>query len=134
MSTFHRSFVSLEKGYQCVIEDDGRVAYAYLMVDNVIVSDLWLYNQAPTPDAAPWSDPSQLPFLNPKEYVEMSSMSVPIRENDDVHVEWVPSEVALQIEVHIYLRGQLYGRLVSGIKPGWTVAAFRNGPLAQRLE
>ena len=33
-------------GRSVVLEDDGRVAYAYLLEKDTIVSDVWLYNVA----------------------------------------------------------------------------------------
>ena len=33
-------------GYSAVFEDDGKVAYAYLLDDGRIVADVWLYNRA----------------------------------------------------------------------------------------
>ena len=32
--------------YSAVFEDDGEVAYGYMVIDKKIVSDVWLYNAA----------------------------------------------------------------------------------------
>ncbi len=51
-----------------IVEDDGRVAYAYLLDGKQMIADVWLYNVAPTPDHQDWKDRSQMPFLNPRDY------------------------------------------------------------------
>ena len=49
--------------YSAVFEDDGEVAYGYMMIDKNIVSDVWLYNTADTPTTSPWRDGAdELPF------------------------------------------------------------------------
>jgi hypothetical protein len=55
-------------GLLVVLEDDGRVAYAYLKDHGAIVADVWLYNVAEAPDQNHWRDKSNLPFLNPGKY------------------------------------------------------------------
>jgi len=51
-----------------MLEDDGRVAYAYLLQDGKVVGDVWLYNVVETPERVDWKDRSQMPFLNPKRF------------------------------------------------------------------
>jgi hypothetical protein len=51
--------------WQVIVEDDDRVAYAYLVRDGRIVTDVWLYNRMPAPQRPPWHEPGPvMPFLN----------------------------------------------------------------------
>ena len=51
-----------------VIEDDGRVGYAYFLDSRGdICGDVWLYNRCPAPDVPEWHDPSGAPFANPSD-------------------------------------------------------------------
>jgi hypothetical protein len=43
-----------------VLEDDGRVAYAYLIIEGQMVGDVWLYNVSPAPDVVDWKDASKI--------------------------------------------------------------------------
>lgn len=52
-----------------IVEDDGKVAYAYLLKGNDIISDVWLYNQQRTPDTIDWTNKVDMLFLNPKNYI-----------------------------------------------------------------
>jgi hypothetical protein len=49
---FEQAFKHDESGSTIVIEDDGRVAYAYFYSpENEIVGDVWLYNRCRAPIA-----------------------------------------------------------------------------------
>lgn len=63
-----RRFEIPDFGMSVVIEDDGRVAYAYLQQHGEIVADVWLYNVVATPDEVTWTDATPMPFLNPRRY------------------------------------------------------------------
>ena len=43
-----------------VLEDDGDVAYAYLLEEGIVVGDVWLYNVSQSPNTIDWSDPSAI--------------------------------------------------------------------------
>lgn len=111
-----------------VIEDDDRVAYAYLLDnDNKIVGDVWLYNVEPAPDRLELLDgPEMMPFLNPKEFCSMESIS---RITYDSNVICVANDGYVSIEVD----GLLVARLKAGAKPGWSRLACKHGPLALKL-
>jgi len=112
----------------CVIEDDGVVAYAYLLVDRKIVSDLWLYNQATTPRELPWQHGGKPPCLNPAEFVDIKRMSAPLDSTDFITVTWRGENEVIGVEIE--LRGIRYGSMSVAAKPGMTIAAKRDGPLA----
>ena len=109
-----------------IVEDDGRVAYAYLLDGKEIIADVWLYNVAPTPDEPDWKDRSQMPFLNPRAYC-VSVTAVRVSENSDINCRWSESGVEVMID------GILTARLEKGSRPGWSRLAAKAGPLAKPL-
>jgi hypothetical protein len=110
-----------------VLEDDGRVAYAYLTDGGKIVADVWLYNIAPTPERVDWRDKTQMPFLNPKKFCKQESFPR-ITEQSNVVC------TARAGQVYVTIDGQLIARLEANVRPGWSKLASRNGPLALPLE
>ena len=115
-----------------VFEDDGRVAYGYLVdIDSPdkIIGDVWLYNRAPTPPAPEWHDRSAAPVLNPARYVRPQVHPNPARDPSDVSFRWL-TDPDHGVVVEILVRGQLAGRIWPGAKPGWAAAAL-DGPLAR---
>ncbi len=89
MSEFFEQIFSLEYGdYSLVIEDDGRVCYAYLLKGQEIIGDVWLYNQDKTPAAVNWKSSEELPFLNPSEFVNEGYDFNPIQSTDQLSVQW----------------------------------------------
>lgn len=113
--------------YSVVVEDDGRVAYAYLREGKRIVADVWLYNRCETPQTPEWTDKSKLPFANPAGFARENDCG-PITSDDQVRVEW--GEESADIHLH----GRLWATFRSGEKPGCCILATRNGPLARPLE
>ena len=119
----------LDANYSVIIEDDGRVAYAYLMAYEDIIGDVWLYNQQESPQQTTW-DATQMPFLNPAEYIDNTTQLSPIKDESDVRCEWDESPDDGTIEVSILIRGKFIAQLVSGSKPGWSTLVVKDGPLA----
>ena len=75
---FSRRYVGSNSGYVVVVDDDGRVGYAYLInFDGRICADVWLYNRCGAPIEPEWNDPSKAPFANPIGYA-MSEMLFPL--------------------------------------------------------
>jgi hypothetical protein len=58
--------------YEVIVEDDGRVAYAYLFQGEKMLAAAWLYNRCITPDAPEWKvtalERHPIPFANSKEF------------------------------------------------------------------
>jgi hypothetical protein len=119
--------------HRCVVEDNGRVAYAYLIREGKMIGDLWLYNQAETPIEPEWRDRTKMPFLNPIAFVDTSTMAQPLQSEDDLEAEWEVGADGVATRVRLYLYGCLYGVLAPAAKPGWSVAVVKDGPLAKLL-
>lgn len=108
-----------------IIEDDGRVAYAYLRQGTKIVGDVWLYNVLTAPEAVDWNDRGQMPFLNPGKYARDEP---PIRIDSRLRIAWTVSGASL------YSGDVLLARLEINRRPGWSRQARIPGPLALPLE
>jgi len=121
-----RRFNEPEGNRSVVLEDDGRVAYAYLLEGDSVAGDVWLYNVGQDPDAVDWRDRSALPFLNPARYC--TGERVPrLRAGSNIDCKWSDQGVTVSID------GVVWAHLQRGAKPGWSRAARVDGPLAKVL-
>jgi hypothetical protein len=119
-------FRHAQTGCSVVIDDDGRVAYAYLRdPDGEIIGDVWLYNRVTEP--ADWSDPSQAPFPNPPSHARPLDRPLPSGPGDFA-VQWLVDDQLLLAEVSLH--GSRLARLSPGAAPGWSVLATAEGPCA----
>jgi hypothetical protein len=142
-----RDFADSESPYRVRLDDDDRVAYAYLIDgeretpnETGIIGDVWLYNVAPTPVEPEWQGLHRvkdrekalelMPFLNPRQYVRSES-AMRLEEATSVVVEWSSEKTERVAEVVV--DGLLYARLKPGAKPGWARLALTDGPCAQSL-
>lgn len=116
-------------GYSAIFEDDGRVAYAYLQDGHGIVADVWLYNHGIAPSEPEWRDPSKMPFANPQGFAS-EDLIKPVNNKTDVQFQWAHDQDESSVAVNILIRGEVFGRLVAGSKPGWSKMAIKDGPLA----
>ena len=129
---FLQKFASPDGEATVVIEDDGRVAYAYwLDAKGVISGDVWLYNRCPAPQQPEWGDCDAAPYANPEAFVDRT-------------VEFSPPVSSSRISIHWHQQGSeriacvlvsdvLFAKLKHGSKPGWSRLAAEDGPLALRL-
>jgi len=132
MSTFYHKIEKPGSNYSVVVEDDGKVAYAYLLYGQAIVGDVWLYNQQETPEQPEWRDKSRTPFLNPKSYVKPVNFA-PLIDAKDVQAIWHEAEDGIKA-VELHLRGQHFALISPGNKPGFSFLAVKDGPLAKVLK
>ncbi|WP_146186662.1 hypothetical protein [Pedobacter sp. HMWF019] len=132
MKEFYDQFpCMLNDVYSVIIEDDGKVAYAYLLKENNVIGDVWLYNQAQTPLIANWTDKKELPFLNSKEFIKQQIE--PINDSYEIDLEWSVSNDLAVDKVLIYIRKELIAKLTPGSMPGWSAVVVKDGPLARVL-
>jgi len=118
-----------DEAYSLLIEDDGRVAYAYLLEYGDVIGDVWLYNQASAPVDSNWFD-QQTPYLNPAEYLTKDAAIKHINNENEIRCEWLASADDGSIEVGIYIRDKFIAQVSSGSKPGWSILVMKDGPLA----
>jgi hypothetical protein len=76
-----------ETGYSAVFEDDGKVAYAYLLSEDRIVADVWLYNRIAAPQEPEWRDRSKAPFANPQGFAA-SEPFPPVLDETEITFAW----------------------------------------------
>ncbi|MGC3945453.1 MAG: hypothetical protein QM762_13220 [Chryseolinea sp.] len=129
---FEQKICHSNNNYSVIVEDDGRVCYAYLMEGTSIVGDVWLYNTIDTPDRVDWSSKEDMPFLNPRPYVDSSKTIQPINSSMDLSITWIMNKKEVK-EANIYIRRTLVAKLEIGYKPGWSTFVIMDGPLAKAL-
>lgn len=115
-----------------LVEDDGKVCYAYMLdEDDKICGDVWLYNRCQTPAEPEWHERENAPFANPASFCCQSSEFFLPGSVEDISVEWTETD---DVEVaRIYLFSRYFAKLVEGAKPGWSLLAAKDGPLARVL-
>lgn len=135
MSEFYKQYICpINTVYSLIIEDDSNVAYAYLLNNSKIVSDVWLYNQKETPKEEDWLQNKNMPFLNSANYVKekIDFQKIVIKSEADVRVEWIHMGDSLkQVEIHI--KGFLIGILDFNSHIGFSTLVKKDGPLAKRI-
>lgn len=131
---FIKKYECDDKEHSLVIEDDGKVAYAYLLKDNKIVGDVWLYNRCKTPEKPEWKNPKLMPFANPVDFVkEIEGITCPPESDMSFDIKW---KFNMNQEVEcacIYLDKQIFGKISIGDRPGYCILAKKDGPLAKTL-
>lgn len=108
-----------------VIEDDGRVAYAYLLDGARIVGDVWLYNVVEAPEDEAWRTQERPPFLNPKRFC--ASGVARLHVSSPITCAWDADTVLVRVG------DEVWARLWPGAKPGCSRFARQAGPLAKPL-
>jgi hypothetical protein len=124
------------EGNDCSLffEDNGKVAYAYIIENDEVISDVWLYNHGYPPEQPEWKDKSKMPFRNPRSYVCEHSF-LPVKKIEEVTVKWIGQENNQGVIVaQLSIRDKIHAYLKSGSKPGWSRMAIKDGPLAKTLD
>ncbi|CCD94591.1 hypothetical protein BRAO375_3640051 [Bradyrhizobium sp. ORS 375] len=129
---FLRKFISPDGAATIMVEDDGRVAYAYwLDAAGTIRGDVWLYNRCPAPLQPEWTDRDAAPYANPAAFVDEAVAFSPPASAACITVEWRRSEAGQIGDILVW--GWVLARLMDGQKPGSSRLAAKDGPLALRL-
>lgn len=113
-----------------MIEDDGRVAYLYLLVNGKVVGDVWLYNRSEASDKQ--LSKLDMPFPNPRKFVRDGGVLGFEPSPSDFVAEWITEEMRLE-GVKLRIREKLFAIVRIGDKPGFSFLAERDGPLAKVL-
>lgn len=130
MESFFSQFeCEMNREYSIVIEDDGKVAYAYLFQKEELIGDVWLYNHMINPECVNWQNINEMPFMNPKKYLIKDCLVSPIRASKDIVIVWNLNGDILS-KATIYLRGEAIAILGPFSKPGWSFLVKIDGPLA----
>jgi hypothetical protein len=131
---FLESEDDVNSGLSLIVEDDGRVSYAYLISpERQIIGDVWLYNRCSAPREPEWTDRTKAPFANPHDFVlDKQDFRLPSREAD-ITIRWISDEQNKR-SVEVFVHDVLIARLQAGQKPGWARAAAKDGPLAKILK
>ena len=129
---FEQFFYNETDMHSLIIDDDGKVSYAYLLDGEEIIADVWLYNQAKTPDLGIWDSLEEIPFLNTVEYVNENITIAPLSDPKEIFIKWEFKNDSLE-QVSIFIRDQLTAILKPGSKPGWSICAKKNSRLAKVL-
>lgn len=130
---FFDQFFCYDNGiYSIAVEDDGNVAYAYLLKGDDIIGDVWLYNQSPTPKEPNWNNKEMMPFLNPQEFIKENIS--PVLNSREVRVDWKLSGSLVVDKVLIYVHNKLVAMLKIDSFPGWSTSVIKDGPLAKVLD
>ena len=125
-------YESVDGIHTVILEDDGRVAYGYLLELGVIVSDVWLYNRVPAPTVPEWKSPvAEMPFVNSYQYVANDSFTY-VTSISEFSVDWGIYDEN-RIAALIRIRGKIHALLVKKEKPGYCLLSKKNGPLAKCL-
>lgn len=116
-----------------MFEDDGRTGYAYLVrAPEDIVADVWVYNAGDAPEENDWEDVSLAPFRNSKSYASQVGLFQLPDQISDVEVNWSTARDG-RVGGSLLIRGTVVARLLEGDKPGMSLMASRDGPVARIL-
>jgi len=133
MDDYFEQFFSPESDdFSVVIENDGKVCYTYLLKQEQITADVWLFNNGETPVTVDWQDRTALPFKNPLEYIAGWPMLI-ISNDSDVDVKWLYDDNQVFNRVGIFIDGRLAAVMKEHSTPGWSINAGIDNPLARAL-
>jgi hypothetical protein len=118
MIYYNRIHCDSSRNIVVIIEDNGVVAYAYLVEKTKIVSDVWLYNSGKTPLEIDFSNREFMPFQNPIAYTENRKRVLDSKILDEVQVFWEIDKSEKVVELHFH--NGLRVKLESGTYPGWS--------------
>jgi hypothetical protein len=126
---FERRFADAQGRCAVLVEDDGRVAYAYLLdPDGVVCGDVWLYNRCEAPLEPEWRNRGLAPFANPVGYAVAAPLFPLPQTGSEIQVEWSGDHADVMVD------GTLVARLAQGLRPGFSIQALKDGPLAKVLK
>lgn len=122
-----------ERLYSAVFEDDGRVAYIYLLYDGNIINDVWIYNVGSTPKISPWTKAgAKPPFKNSKRFVVDGAFDR-VQLAEEIEFRWRAARGDRFDCLEIWVRGVFHADITEKTKPGRCRLASIDGPLARAM-
>ncbi|MFN0191905.1 MAG: hypothetical protein ACKVP5_07990 [Aestuariivirga sp.] len=119
-------------GEYVFIEDDGSVAYAYLLdCNSSIIANVWLYNREFPSDTKPWNSDTTPTYVNPRPFADSNSRILRPWHGDEISVRW--HQGGNSTLARIFYKKELFAVLESIEKIGWSKFALEAGPLAKPL-
>lgn len=114
--------------HSIIIEDNNYVAYAYLLYNNDIISEVWLYNKGEL-KYNNWDNISEedFPLQNLESYIDKNI--APIIDDSEIEVKWFA--VNNIVIVHIFIRNELTAIMKSNNKIGISLLVNTNTPIAK---
>ncbi len=97
------------------MEANGEVCYAYLLNENQIIGDVWLGNQIAPSEKADFSDPSKMPFLNPKEF--LTEPEERLEDFEPRSIDWKTSSTSNSKKVTVEFSNMTTLVLEEGVRP-----------------
>lgn len=127
---FNQFHASRNQEFSVAIEDNGKVAYAYLLRNDKIISELWLYNRG-NAQYDNWDDLSEddLPPQNLDYLIEKTIE--PISSNKDINIKWIFND-ATNTKAYIYIHNELIGSLESKEPIGFSKLVLQDTPIAKK--
>ena len=134
MFEYFDQLFSPNASYSVVIEDDGKVAYAYplLFIKVNIVGDVWLYEIKVRHHSQRIANRKKnMPFLNSSEFLKNSKNLELIATGQELKINCIFFENSTLTAVEIFIRDRLIAILKPNEKPGWSTLVKKDGPLAK---
>lgn len=128
---FEQYFCPTDDRYSVVIDGDTKVVYAYLLLGEEIITDVWLYNLGENPETIDWNNEDEEPLQLPKKHLLEDKLIDPVTEEEEVKCKWKRKDGAL--EVRIYIRGEYIALLKPGSSLGWSTLVKADTSLAKKL-
>lgn len=127
---YYNQFIFKERSnYSIIINDDGIVAYAYLLDGENIISDLWIYNSS-VQLYKDWNNITEedLPLQNLDQYI-LKKIDL-LQEEDIVKVDWFFNNQ--YIKATIYINNTLIGYLDNIDTVGYSTLVNQDTPIAKK--
>ncbi len=127
---FFKFYCDVDSKYSIIIEANGIVLYAYLLEEEEIVSDVWLYNFNQVPRKTKWDSVDDLPFENISHLIKPLSEQVVFRQFHEDDIKWVFKNSLLD-RVEIIKDEIIFCQMQPNKAPGYSCNALQSGALAR---
>ncbi len=129
---FNQFHASSNQEFSIVIEDNGYVAYAYLLKNEDIISELWLYNRGNILYDN-WDNISEDDFPLQNLDCFINKTIKPISTDKDINIKWSFNDDN-NIKAYIFIHDELIGSLESKEPIGFSKLVFQDTPIAKKYD